>query len=126
MVNFYTEEGSRDLVGNNTLVLFIGDPYKFVDLIHSQQCHVRNNLHDATMQWHFWSHSPEAQDQVTILMPECGSPKTYCHMNGYCLRTDSLINGVGARDWLKFRSKTAQWDQTIRDGGVGQIIGRDW
>lgn len=27
---------------------------------------------------------------------------------------------------MKFRFKTAQWDQTIRDGGVGEIIGRDW
>lgn len=50
------------MVGNNTLVLFIGDPYKFVYLIRSQKCYPRNNLHDATMQWHFWSQSPEAQD----------------------------------------------------------------
>jgi catalase len=29
-------------------------------------------------------------------------------MNGYGSRTDSLINGVGARDLLKFRFKTEQ------------------
>ena len=64
------------MLGNNTLVLFIAVPYKFVDLIYSQKCHPRNNLHDAAMQRHFWSRFPEAQDQVTILMSECGSPKT--------------------------------------------------
>ena len=32
-VKFYTEEGNWDLVGNNTPVFFVRDPYKFPDFI---------------------------------------------------------------------------------------------
>jgi catalase len=34
-IKFYTEEGNWDIVGNNTPVFFIRDPYKFMDFIHS-------------------------------------------------------------------------------------------
>ena len=34
-IKFYTEEGSYDMVGNNTPVFFIRDPIKFPDFIHS-------------------------------------------------------------------------------------------
>ena len=36
-VKFYTEEGNWDLVGNNTPIFFIRDPYKFPDFIHTQK-----------------------------------------------------------------------------------------
>ncbi len=32
-IKFYTPEGNWDLVGNNTPVFFIRDPYKFPDFI---------------------------------------------------------------------------------------------
>jgi catalase len=35
-IKFYTEEGNWDLVGNNTPVFFVRDPYKFPDFIHTQ------------------------------------------------------------------------------------------
>ena len=35
-LKFYTEEGNWDLVGNNTPVFFVRDPYKFPDFIHAQ------------------------------------------------------------------------------------------
>ncbi len=34
-IKHYTEEGNYDMVGNNTPILFIRDPIKFPDLIHS-------------------------------------------------------------------------------------------
>jgi catalase len=43
-LKFYTEEGNWDLVGNNTPVFFIRDPYKLPDFIHTQTRHPRTNL----------------------------------------------------------------------------------
>ena len=46
-LKFYTEEGNWDLVGNNTPVFFVRDPYKFPDFIHTQKRHPRTNLRSA-------------------------------------------------------------------------------
>lgn len=124
-VKFYTEEGNWDMVGNNTPVFFIRDPYKFMDFIHSQKRDPRTNLRDGTMQWDFWSRSPEALHQITILMSDRGLPRTYRHMNGYGSHTFSLINAAGERHWVKFHFKTEQGHQTNRDEDVGKIIGDD-
>jgi catalase len=35
-LKFYTEQGNWDLVGNNTPVFFVRDPYKFPDFIRTQ------------------------------------------------------------------------------------------
>src|SRR5882672_12848920 len=47
-IKFYTEEGNWDLVGNNTPVFFIRDPYKFPDFIHTQKRHPKTNLRSPT------------------------------------------------------------------------------
>ena len=73
---FYTEEGNWDLVGNNTPVFFIRDPYKFPDFIHTQKRHPRTNLRSPTAMWDFWSLSPESLHQVTILMSDRGLPRS--------------------------------------------------
>ena len=36
-IKFYTDQGNWDLVGNNTPVFFIRDPYKFANFIHTQK-----------------------------------------------------------------------------------------
>ena len=59
-VKFYTEEGNWDLVGNNTPVFFIRDPYKFPDFIRTQKRHPKTNLRSPTAMWDFWSQSPES------------------------------------------------------------------
>ena len=46
-LKFYTEEGNWDLVGNNTPVFFVRDPYKFPDFIHTQKRDPRTNLRNA-------------------------------------------------------------------------------
>jgi catalase len=124
-VKFYTDEGNWDIVGNNTPVFFVRDPYKFMDFIHSQKRDPRTNLRDGTMQWDFWSHAPEALHQITILMSDRGQPATYRHMNGYGSHTYSLINAQGERFWVKFHFKTQQGQATNTNEDVAKIIGED-
>jgi len=124
-VKFYTEEGNWDIVGNNTPVFFVRDPYKFMDFIHSQKRDPRTNLRNGTMQWDFWSHAPEALHQITILMSDRGQPKTYRHMNGYGSHTYSLINTEGERFYVKFHFKTQQGQSTNSNDEVAKIISED-
>ncbi len=91
-LKFYTEEGNWDLVGNNTPVFFVRDPYKFPDFIHTQKRDPKTNMRSNTMQWDFWSLSPESLHQVTILFSDRGIPRSYRHMNGYGSHTYSFIN----------------------------------
>src|SRR5487761_2250466 len=74
-IKFYTEDGNRDLVGNNTPVFFIRDPLKFPDFIRTQKRHPRTNLRSNTATWDYWSLSPESLHQVTILFSDLGLPQ---------------------------------------------------
>ncbi len=107
-LKFYTEEGNWDLVGNNTPVFFVRDPYKFPDFIHTQKRHPKTNLCSATAMWDFWSLSPESLHQVTILMSDRGLPIGVRHINGYGSHTYSFINTQDERFWVKFHFKTMQ------------------
>ncbi len=71
-LKFYTEEGNWHMVGNNTPVFFVRDPLKFSDFIHSQKRDPATGLRDNTMQWDFWSLSPESLHQVTTLFSDIG------------------------------------------------------
>ncbi|MBB4267393.1 catalase [Roseospira visakhapatnamensis] len=122
---FYTEDGNWDVVGNNTPVFFVRDPYKFMDFIHSQKRDPRTNLRSDAMQWDFWSLSPESLHQVTILMSDRGTPASYRHMNGYGSHTYSLINAQGERFWCKFHFKTRQGHRSNTNDQVAEIIGGD-
>jgi catalase len=107
-IKFYTEDGNYDMVGNNTPVFFIKDPIKFPDFIHSQKRHPVTNTNDPNMQWDFWSYSPEALHQVTILMSERGNPVGYTHMNGYSSHTFKWVNEDGEAFLVKEHFKTNQ------------------
>lgn len=124
-VKFYTEEGNWDLVGNNTPVFFVRDPYKFQNFIHTQKRDPRTNLRDADMQWDFWSLCPESLHQVTILFSDRGIPKSYRHLNGYGSHTYSLVNAAGERVWCKFHFKTNQGIQTLSDEEAADLIAAD-
>jgi len=124
-MKFYTDEGNWDLVGNNTPVFFVRDPYKFVDFIHTQKRLPKSNLRDNTAQWDFWSLSPESLHQVTILMSDRGLPQTYRHMNGYGSHTYSLINDKNERIWVKFHLKTAQGHKHYTNEEGAEIVGKD-
>jgi len=123
-LKFYTEEGNWDMVGNNTPVFFVRDPYKFPDFIHTQKRHPRTNMRSPTAMWDFWSLSPEALHQVTILMSDRGLPVSPMHMNGYGSHTFSLWNDAGERYWVKFHFKTEQGHEHYTNGEAEEIIGK--
>ncbi|MBA4719866.1 catalase [Alloalcanivorax xenomutans] len=124
-LKFYTEQGNWDLVGNNTPVFFVRDPYKFPDFIHTQKRDPRTNMRSNTAAWDFWSLSPESLHQVTILMSDRGLPKSYRHMNGYGSHTYSFINANNERFWVKFHFKTKQGIECLTDEEAGEIVGGD-
>ncbi|MGE5766286.1 MAG: catalase, partial [Bacteroidota bacterium] len=123
-LKFYTEEGNWDLVGNNTPVFFIRDPYKFPDFIHTQKRHPRTNLRSNTAAWDFWSLSPESLHQVTILMSDRGLPQSVRHMNGYGSHTYSFLNEDGERFWVKFHFKTQQGHRFWTNAEAEQVVGK--
>ncbi|MHB8347349.1 MAG: catalase [Acidiferrobacterales bacterium] len=124
-VKFYTEEGNWDMVGNDTPVFFIRDPLKFSDFIHSQKRLPDTGMRDATMQWDFWSLSPESLHQVTWLFGDRGIPATYRHMNGYSSHTYSLWNASGERFWVKWHFKTLQGIQCLTQAEATEIAGKN-
>lgn len=124
-IKFYTEDGNWDMVGNNTPVFFVRDPYKFANFIHTQKRDPKSNLRDMDMQWDFWSLCPESLHQVTILFSDRGIPKSYRYMNAYGSHTYSLIDAEGERIWCKFHFKTKQGIACIDDGDAAALIGGD-
>lgn len=123
-VKFYTEEGNWDLVGNNTPIFFIRDPYKFPDFIHTQKRHPKTNLRSATAAWDFWSLSPESLHQVTILFSDRGLPIGVRHINGYGSHTYSFINARHERFWVKFHFKTMQGHKYWTNAEAAEVVGR--
>ncbi len=124
-IKFYTEQGNWDLVGNNTPVFFIRDPLKFPDFVHTQKRNPQTNCKDANAVWDYWSLSPEALHQVTILFSDRGIPKTYRHMHGFGSHTFSLINEQGERVWCKFHLKTKQGIQNMTSEEAVRVKGED-
>jgi catalase len=124
-LKFYTEEGNWDMVGNNTPVFFIRDPLKFSDFIHSQKRLPDTGLRDDTMQWDYWSLSPESLHQVTWLFGDRGIPATLRNMNGYSSHAYSLWNGRGERFWVKWHFKTMQGIQCLTQAEADKLAGED-
>jgi catalase len=124
-LKFYTPEGNWDLVGNNTPVFFVRDPYKFPDFIRTQKRDPKTNLRNPTAMWDFWSLSPESLHQVTILFSDRGLPRSYRHMHGFGSHTYSLINAAGERFWVKFHFKTMQGIANLLDAEAARMVGED-
>ena len=114
-IKFYTEEGNYDIVGNNTPVFFVRDPMKFADFIHSQERMPDTGMRSNNMQWDFWSLSPESAHQVTMLMSDRGTPRTWRHMNAYASSTYLWENAAGQKFWVKYHLKTEQGIQNMTD-----------
>jgi catalase len=124
-LKFYTEEGNYDLVGNNTPVFFVRDASKFQDFIHSQKRMPDTGLRSNDMQWDFWTLSPESAHQVTILMSDRGTPRSYRHMNGYSSHTYSWMNAAGERYWVKYHFKTVQGIENLTLDEAAAIAAAD-
>jgi catalase len=122
-LKFYTEEGNWDMVGNNTPVFFVRDPLKFQDFIHSQKRDPATGRRSATMQWDFWSLSPESLHQVTWLFGDRGIPATYRNMDGFSSHTYSLWNAKGERFWVRWHFKTRQGIQCLTEAQAARTAG---
>jgi catalase len=124
-LKFYTEEGNYDLVGNNTPVFFVRDPFKFPDLIHSQKRNPQTNLKDPEAFWDFFSLSPESIHQVTILFSDRGVPKSYRHMDGFGSHTFRWVNAQGQGCWVKYHFKTETGIANLDKAQMHETIGHD-
>ncbi|MGC1954124.1 MAG: catalase [Gammaproteobacteria bacterium] len=123
-LKFYTEDGNWDMVGNNTPVFFVRDPYKFPDFIRTQKRHPKTNLRSPEAMFDFWGAQPESVHQVTILMSDRGIPTDPMHMNGYGSHTFSLWNDKGMRFWVKFHFKTQQGHKHYTNAEAEALIGK--
>lgn len=124
-VKFYTEEGNWDIVGNNTPVFFLRDPLKFPDFIHTQKRDPWTNLKSPQAMWDFWSHSPEALHQITVLFSDRGIPDGYRFMHGFGSHTFSLVNAEGIRSWVKFHFKSLQGIKNLSPVEAVRLAGTD-
>lgn len=124
-VKFYTIEGNWDLVGNNTPIFFIRDPYKFPDFIHSQKRDSKTHIQDPERWWDFWCQTPEALHQITYLMGDRGIPASYRNMNGYGSHTFSLINDKNQRFWVKFHFHTNQGIKNLTNEEAEKLRAKD-
>ena len=121
----YTTEGNWDMVGNNTPVFFVRDPYKFPDFIHTQKRDPQNQYARYDNGLGFLVIVAESLHQVTILFSDRGLPKSYRHTNGYGSHTYSFYNDKGERFWVKFHFKTMQGIEFLTDQEAAATVGGD-
>ncbi|HEU4865448.1 MAG TPA: catalase [Actinomycetota bacterium] len=124
-LKLYTDEGNYDLVGNNTPVFFIRDPSQFSDFIHSQKRMPDTNRRSNDAQWDFWTLTPESAHQVTILMSDRGTPRTWRNMNGYGSHTFMWINAAEERFWVKYHFKTVQGVENFTNSEAKEMVAVD-
>jgi catalase len=124
-LKFYTEDGNYDMVGNNTPTFFVRDGSKFADFIHSQKRMPDTGLRSNDAQWDFWTLSPESAHQVTILMSDRGTPRTWRHMNGYSSHTFLWMNAAGERYWVKYHFKTVQGVENFTLDEADAMVAQD-
>lgn len=124
-IKFFTDEGSYDLVGNNSPVFFIRDPAKFGDYVYSQKRLPDTGMRSNEAQWDFWTLAPESAHQVAILMSDRGTPRTLRHMNGYGSHTFAWVNAGGERFWVKYHFKTAQGIENCTAAEAARVAAED-
>jgi catalase len=105
-IKFYTQDGNYDLVGNNTPVFFIRDPFKFPDMVHTHKRHPQSNLKDPDAFWDFFSRSPESTHMVTVLFSDRGIPRSYREMHGFGSHTFKWVNADGQAVFVKYHFKS--------------------
>src|SRR5712692_3050897 len=118
-VKFYT------VVGNNTPVFFIRDPLKFPDFIHSQKRDPQTNVQEPGSIWDFFSLSPEATHQFTILFSDRGIPASFRNMDGFGSHTFQWVNARGEVFWVKYHFKTDQGIKCLAAEDAARIAGHD-
>jgi catalase len=124
-IKFYTQEGNYDLVGNNTPVFFIRDPFKFPDMVHTHKRNPQTNLKDPDAFWDFFSRSPESTHMVTILFSDRGIPRSYRHMHGFGSHTFKWVNADGQTCWVKYHFKSETGIETLTAAEAAAIVAKD-
>lgn len=124
-IKFYTAEGNYDLVGNNTPVFFIRDPFKFPDMVHTHKRNPQSNLKDPDAFWDFFSRSPESTHMVTVLFSDRGIPRSYREMHGFGSHTFKWVNADGAACWVKYHFKTETGIANLTAEEAAAVVARD-
>lgn len=124
-IKFYTEEGNYDLVGNNTPVFFLRDPFKFPDMVHTHKRNPQSNLKDPDAFWDFFSRSPESTHMVTVLFSDRGIPFSYRHMHGFGSHTFKWVNAKGQACWVKYHFKTETGIKNLTAEEAASVLARD-
>jgi catalase len=107
-IKMYTDEGLWDLVGNNTPIFFVRDPFLFQMFIHSQKRNPQTHLKDPNMVWDFFANHPMATHQFLFLYSDRGVPDGFRHMHGYGSHTFKMVNEKNEFVWVKFHLRTDQ------------------
>ena len=126
---FYTEEGTFDLVGNNTPVFFIQDAHKFPDFVHA----VKPEPHWAIPQgqsahdtfWDYVSLQPETLHNVMWAMSDRGIPRSYRTMEGFGIHTFRMINAEGKATFVRFHWKPVAGKASLVWDEAQKLTGRD-
>jgi catalase len=124
-IKFYTQEGNYDLVGNNTPVFFIRDPFKFPDMVHTHKRNPQSNLKDPDAFWDFFSRSPESTHMVTVLFSDRGIPRSYREMHGFGSHTYKWVNVDGVACWVKYHFRTEAGIANLSSGQAAALAARD-
>jgi catalase len=124
-IKFYTEEGNYDLVGNNTPVFFIRDPFKFPDMVHTHKRNPQTNLKDPDAFWDFFSRSPESTHMVTVLFSDRGIPRSYREMHGFGSHTFKWVNADGKACWVKYHFKTEAGVANLTAAEAAAVVAKD-
>ncbi|KAI5701305.1 hypothetical protein M8J75_008183 [Diaphorina citri] len=124
-VKFYTEDGNWDLVGNNTPIFFVRDPFRFIHFIHSQKRNPVTHLRDWDAFWDFISLLPETTHQVMILFSDRGIPDGFRHMHGYGSHTFKLVNKDNEPVYCKFHFRTDQGIKNISPQTATKLAATD-
>ncbi|HVZ74974.1 MAG TPA: catalase [Polyangia bacterium] len=124
-IKFYTAEGNYDLVGNNTPVFFIRDPFKFPDMVHTHKRNPQSNLKDPDAFWDFFSRSPESTHMVTILFSDRGIPRSYREMHGFGSHTFKWVNAAGEACFVKYHFKTETGIANLTSEEAAAVVAKD-
>jgi catalase len=120
-VNFYTEDGNWDLVGNNLQIFFIRDAIKFSDLVHAFKPDPVTNRQDARRIFDLLSLTPESMHMVTWLFSPWGIPATYREMRGSGVNTYKMVNAEGEAVIVKYHFRPKQGERNLTQAEADKI-----
>lgn len=122
-IRFYTEEGNWDLVGNNTPIFFVRDPFEFMRFIHTQKRNPQTNLIDYNSRWDYFTMRPESLHQMTWMYSDQGIPNGFRHMDGWGSHTYKLVNSNHEPVYNKFYWRTNQGVKNLDNDTANQLVG---